>query len=428
MSSGGQHCLLQEATLIRTSGSHQPSGCVDRCCDRWRWQGGRWIGWDGSGPAPACGENGKGQPTGRVLCPVMAADLLNPEVAPHGPRGDAGTQLPEHSLGLSTGASTPGPHSLASWQHFSISRGGSPVMMGCNILQPPHLRRSSEGHSPLLAADRMGAAVCRGVLSALERGLRVSSSCSSACSVPTAFPGSLSPGGVRGAAFPASFFRTLACGTRCRSVCILRSGSTASEGGRGRAPSARPLHLALLPSSQRRDRNRHTVPGPRSSSAGRCDCRSLGRLRAAAGSRAEPGSSGKWDRLFGQVCWPPGGGHAPRSPQIQRTGDSVKRQRPGTRQAPAGTTSRRAQSRSRSPGLATGRWLGPGLPSVSRSPQPRRSRHACLSWFLTKAAGTPCVPSSPDQFWGAPGSLRVSVWGWGGLSVGRSTPLSHAPS
>lgn len=350
--------------------------------------------------------------------------------SPHGPRGEAGAQLPEHSLGLSTGASTPGPHSLASWQHFSISKGGSPVMMGCNILQPPHLRRSSKGHSPLplLAADRMGAAVCRGVLSALERGLRVSSGCSSACSVPTTFPGSLSPGGVRGAAFPVSCFcswpssRTLACGTRCRSVCILRSGSTASWGGRGRAPSARPLHLALLP-SQRRDRNRHTVPGPQSSSAGRCDCRSLGRLRAAAGARAEPGSSGKGDPLFGQVCWPPGGGHAPRSPQIQRTGDSVKRQRPGTRQVHAGTTSRRAQSRSRSPGLATGRWLGPGLPSVSRSPQPRGCRHACLSWFLTRAAGTPCVPSAPDQFWGAPGSLRVSVWGWGGLSVGRR----HAP-
>lgn len=67
----------------------------------------------------------------------------------HGPHGEAGTQLPEHSLGLSTGASTPGPHCLASWQHSPISRGGSFVMMGCSILQPPRLRRSSEGHSPL---------------------------------------------------------------------------------------------------------------------------------------------------------------------------------------------------------------------------------------------------------------------------------------
>lgn len=59
------------------------------------WQGGRWTERQiAQTPAPACGENGKGQPARRVLLPpVMAADLLNPEVALGIPTAHMGKQV-----------------------------------------------------------------------------------------------------------------------------------------------------------------------------------------------------------------------------------------------------------------------------------------------------------------------------------------------
>ena len=208
----------------------------------------------------------------------------------------------------------------------------------------------------------------------------------------------------------------LACGTRCRSVC-LKEWLHGVRGGRrqGAFSTSSPPGSAPPPPPREGIATGTLSPAPQSSPAGR--------LRAAPGSRPQPGSSGKGDRRFGRCTGPREEAtphEARRSKEKEAQGE---RQRPGTGQAPAGSTSRKVRSRSRGPGLATGRWVGPGLPSVSRSPQPRPSLHACLSWFLTSTAGTPCVPNAPDQFRGAPGSLRVSVWGWGGLSAGSR----HAP-
>lgn len=190
-------------------------------------------------------------------------------------------------------------------------------------------------------------------------------------------------------------------------MCVLMSGSTASDGGRSRAPSARPLYLALLPSCQRRDRNRHTVPGLQSSSAERCDCRSLGRLKA--GLLKEEGWAIRAGVLAPRRRPRP---TEPADPGKRRLGEKAKTwDRAGAR------GDHFLQSAVRVP------WSRPGYWAVARLRPPLRfsfsSATACLSWFLTRAAGTPCVPSAPDQFRGAPGSLRVSVWGWGGLSVGR---------